>query len=702
MSVTGLVRTQYWNVSGPNPTPRTGNTSHAESRTDVEGYLLAADAARSQALLGAGVAAGLRVTAVAGAAGLTVGTGTAADADGHPVVLGEGGVAVVDPLVGASGVQNIPTVPVTAAGVAFDTTGVTGDQLVTITWREVEEVQNGLVVLRQAPWLRLADPATFTDDGRQLMLARVTLDPAGLVQALVPGPRRLVAVTAGRFELRLPADAGAPLTADQRAGGRVGLTGDGGLSVDLLAAGGAATTVLGADPGGGRLALMPAGGDVGIGLRGAPTRRTLHVEGGEVHSGGTGGGFSFADRATGGGFVDVPGGGERWVWYALGGTARLWSGADRLAVRPAGGGLRMDTGANLELGNSLSVASTTGIRQNRMFLSGDTGWSSLTYNALHDAANGNWVFPDPSRPAATVEMDDHGGNARFQVWTTTPANTQAWNLRLGVDGTTGKVSMPGGASFDSPVSVNTTTPNPRLVGSLNVTAASGTAICAISQDGTGVSAIANKADRVGLAAIGTPTAAQFTGNVSVSGTLTAGAKQFVIDHPLDPENRILAHASVESDERAVVYSGTVTCGDDGTATVSLPAWTQALAGDFRYQLTCVGGHAPVYVSSPVEENAFTVAGGTGGLTVSWQLTGIRHDPWAQRHDLLVEEDKDERERGFYHHPEAFGRDLTASVHWVRNERIVGAHPILARQVVREHTEHEERRLRAQDDRRGIN
>src|SRR6266516_1636833 len=99
MSVAGRIRTQYWNVSGPNPTPRSGNTSHAESRTDVEGYLLAADAARNQALLGPGVAAGLRASAVAGATGLTVAQGAALDADGHVVVLGEGGVAVTDPQV---------------------------------------------------------------------------------------------------------------------------------------------------------------------------------------------------------------------------------------------------------------------------------------------------------------------------------------------------------------------------------------------------------------------------------------------------------------------------------------------------------------------------------------------------------------------------------------------------------------------------
>ena len=59
--------------------------------------------------------------------------------------------------------------------------------------------------------------------------------------------------------------------------------------------------------------------------------RPLHVEGAEIHSGGSGGGFSFSDRSQPR-FVDVPSGGQRWVWYAANGLARLWSGADKLVV----------------------------------------------------------------------------------------------------------------------------------------------------------------------------------------------------------------------------------------------------------------------------------------------------------------------------------------------------------------------------------
>lgn len=114
-------------------------------------------------------------------------TGVALDVGGQMVVLAEGGLAIVDPFVGPTGVQNILTVQVEASGVTFDTTGLAGDMLFTITWREVEEATSGLLVLHQAPWLRLVDPATFVDDGLQLVLAVVTLGTGGVVDALALG-----------------------------------------------------------------------------------------------------------------------------------------------------------------------------------------------------------------------------------------------------------------------------------------------------------------------------------------------------------------------------------------------------------------------------------------------------------------------------------------------------------------------------------
>ncbi|WP_328475128.1 polymer-forming cytoskeletal protein [Actinoplanes sp. NBC_00393] len=246
MSNPGLVRTQYWNMSGPNPTPRTGLTSRAESRTDIEGYVLPADAARSTALYDWGVSGGLTVTATAGAAGITVALGTALDADGRVIVLGDGGLAITDPQVPPTGVQNIPTVPVGPNGVVIDTATVAaGRYLLTVSWREVEVADAGLLLLRQAPWLRLTDPGPFTDDGVQLALATVDLNAGGAVDGLEPGLRRLARPVTGALVVsRIDAGQGATLSAGQTRSALLAPRADGGVELHLLAAAGPARRAL--------------------------------------------------------------------------------------------------------------------------------------------------------------------------------------------------------------------------------------------------------------------------------------------------------------------------------------------------------------------------------------------------------------------------------------------------------------------------
>lgn len=148
----------------------------------------------------------------------------------------------------------------------------------------------------------------------------------------------------------------------------------------------------------------------------------------------------------------------------------------------------------------------------------------------------------------------------------------------------------------------------------------------------------------------------FSGNVAVSGTLSKAAGSFKIDHPLDPENKYLSHSFVESPDMKNIYDGVVALDQNGEAIVRLPEWFEALNHDFRYQLTCVGSYAPVYIVSEVSGNEFKIAGGRNGLRVSWQVTGTRHDRFAEAHRIQVEELKDSSEQGKYLHPELYGRD----------------------------------------------
>jgi hypothetical protein len=41
--------------------------------------------------------------------------------------------------------------------------------------------------------------------------------------------------------------------------------------------------------------------------------------------------------------------------------------------------------------------------------------------------------------------------------------------------------------------------------------------------------------------------------------------------------------------------------------------------------------------------------------VSWQVTGIRHDPYAEQNRIQVEVDKAPTDKGSYLHPEVYGK-----------------------------------------------
>jgi hypothetical protein len=150
-------------------------------------------------------------------------------------------------------------------------------------------------------------------------------------------------------------------------------------------------------------------------------------------------------------------------------------------------------------------------------------------------------------------------------------------------------------------------------------------------------------------------AGYFSGNVNIVGTLSKSAGAFTIDHPLDPQNRTLSHSFVESPDMMNVYNGNAILDAAGQAVVQLPDYFEALNQDFRYQLTPIGGFAPIYIAQEIENNRFQIAGGTAGLKVSWQVTGIRHDAYAEANRIVVEEDKPPGKRGTYLTPAAYGQ-----------------------------------------------
>jgi hypothetical protein len=192
-------------------------------------------------------------------------------------------------------------------------------------------------------------------------------------------------------------------------------------------------------------------------------------------------------------------------------------------------------------------------------------------------------------------------------------------------------------------------------------------------DGDGGDFYAGEPYGDGVWAYGGLDAGYFAGDVEITGNLyvLGSSKNFKIDHPLDPANKYLYHAAIESSEVLNLYRGNVTLDANGEAIVTLPDWFEAINKDLSYQLTPIGGSAPgLYVAAEVSNNQFKVAGGRPGLKVSWQITGVRNDAEERANAYQAEVDKPARERGYYIHPELYGAPKERQIEWARHPEMM--------------------------------
>ena len=238
---------------------------------------------------------------------------------------------------------------------------------------------------------------------------------------------------------------------------------------------------------------------------------------------------------------------------------------------------------------------------------------------------------------------DHG----FGVYATS-ANS------YGVQGTGGAVGVSGSGLGPDAIGVQAEADAPNAVG-----------VWAQSLNGTAVRAVTTS----GYAGV-------FDGKVKVNGTLTvtgqifAGVKDFMIDDPLDPANKYMYHTSVESSDMMDIYNGNVTTDASGNATITMPAWFQALNRDFRYQLTIMGDQfAQARVSSKMQDNRFSIMTDKPNIEVSWQVTGIRQDPYANAHRLPVEQDKPANEKGLYLYPKEAGQPESKGIDYQQQQKM---------------------------------
>ncbi len=266
----------------------------------------------------------------------------------------------------------------------------------------------------------------------------------------------------------------------------------------------------------------------------------------------------------------------------------------------------------------------------------------------------NFASGNGATAISAIETDNNNFDLTFGV----KANTVG-NFGVGVKGTHGPSSAIGFGSVAIGVWGD---------------GVGGAGVFGSSDDGSGVSAVNNSDTNAAIAASNNSStvgaqaleaAGKFgncsidvSGNLNCTGTITGSSKNFKIDHPADPGNKYLVHASVESSEMMNIYTGNVVLNTNGAATVQLPSWFQAENADFRYQLTTIGSFAPVFVAQEIQNNQFEIAGGKAGQKISWQVTGVRQDAYSKANPLVVEQEKTGAAKGHYLAPELFGQSAS--------------------------------------------
>jgi len=103
-----------------------------------------------------------------------------------------------------------------------------------------------------------------------------------------------------------------------------------------------------------------------------------------------------------------------------------------------------------------------------------------------------------------------------------------------------------------------------------------------------------------------------------------------------------------------IYNGNAVTDAKGFATVELPGYFDVENISFKYQLTCIGQFAQAIVKEEVKDNKFLIQTDKSNVKVSWQVTGVRNDAYAQAHRVVPEVEKRADEKGKYLHPELFG------------------------------------------------
>lgn len=201
-----------------------------------------------------------------------------------------------------------------------------------------------------------------------------------------------------------------------------------------------------------------------------------------------------------------------------------------------------------------------------------------------------------------------------------------------------------------------------IVGTINVAdfAYTGTDV----NDHVGVSGFSSPAAGWGIGALGTGGWYGVLANGDLGAT---GAKTFVIDHPEDPENKMLKHFSVESNEVLNMYRGMAELDANGQALIELPTYFDDININPSYQLTAVGTPQQPYVLQEIQGNQFVVAGAPN-TKVSWTVYADRNDQYMQQNPEKAQAEvaKTGNRQGKYLNPELHGQPASAGMFYNEN------------------------------------
>jgi hypothetical protein len=423
-----------------------------------------------------------------------------------------------------------------------------------------------------------------------------------------------------------------------------------------------------------------------LGVGGPADQRRVQV-GGDV----AGIGLDESDVSPNAGYVRF---GDNTGWKLNLGRSREASGAG-LNVDTTGVLATLQDNGNLGLGtlaprSRLQVKTLTAVDEGA---TGNGAWANIGSNAYFD---GDWKRVDETRAGVNLHMNAEGGGAEFRFARVEADGSNLRNVALiGTNGLSileGGVSLLGTAPGRYRLTVQSpTTGNDDSFG-VNISAGAENGSCFATWSTANTSGAAAAFGVIGQAfgsgsgqkigiygsagGSGTPLwAGFFTGNVHVTGTLSKGAGSFVIDHVLDPENKILRHNLVESPEHLCAYRGKTWLGDHGRATVELPDYFPALTDEQNatVHLTPVGEEPSAVSYRWNDEHSALTVFGAAHAEVDYLVLAARDDPVIHQLARPVEEEKGgEFERGRLLYPEAFGHPAERGTAFAMEESFAAA------------------------------